>query len=463
MTVKKPNILFLFTDDQRFDTIHVLNNPEISTPTLDYLVRSGTAFTRAHIMGGSCPAVCMPSRAMLHTGRTLFHLQGNGEQIPAEHILLGEWLQQNGYQTFGTGKWHNGPDSYARSFTAGGEIFFGGMDDHWNVPSCDFASDGNYPDAKLHPWNGGTGSIDMVEKSFDHVRRGKHSTELFAETAIDYLRRVDTSQPFFMYVAFMAPHDPRTMPQRFLNMYDPAAVRLPENYMAAHPFDNGEMDVRDEKLAARPRSPAEIRRHIAEYYAMISHLDYEIGRILDALRATGQYDNTIIVAAGDNGLAIGRHGLMGKQNLYDHSVRVPLFFSGPGVPRGEQRDALCYLLDIFPTLCDLAECPVPSSVEGVSLRGAIEDPAVRIREHLQIAYGMVQRGVRDERYKLIDYVVRGNRHRQLFDLVRDPHELTNLANRPQFSSEVKRLQSLMRRWRSEFSDPAVEFWNAVGE
>ena len=131
----QPNILFFFTDDQRFDTIHALGNEQIVTPNLDRLVENGTAFTNAYIMGGSCPAVCMPSRAMLMTGRTLYHLHEQGQGIPEEHVLLGETLQKAGYVTFGTGKWHNGPAAYARSFTDGAEIFFGGMNDHWNVPA----------------------------------------------------------------------------------------------------------------------------------------------------------------------------------------------------------------------------------------------------------------------------------------------------------------------------------------
>ena len=145
-------------------------------------------------------------------------------------------------------------------------------------------------------------------------------------------------------------------------MYDPEAVDLPPNYKPEHPFDNGELRIRDEMLADFPRTPAEIRRrHNAEYYAMISHLDAQIGRVLDVLDAKGLADETIVVLAGDNGLAIGRHGLMGKQNMYDHSVHVPLLMRGPGVPQGEIRDAQCYLLDIYPTLCDLTPAGIPMS------------------------------------------------------------------------------------------------------
>ena len=119
----KKNILFLFADDMRYDTIHALGNPEIITPNLDELVKNGTSFMNAHIPGGSWAAVCQPSRAMLNTGRGLYHLKDLGAAIPEDHALLGETLRQNGFNTFGTGKWHNCTRSYARSFSDGAEIF----------------------------------------------------------------------------------------------------------------------------------------------------------------------------------------------------------------------------------------------------------------------------------------------------------------------------------------------------
>lgn len=124
---------FFFTDDQRFDTINALGNKKIITPNIDNIVKTGVTFTHAHIPGGTSGAICMPSRAMIHSGKNLFDLHDSGSSIPADHSLLGETLRNNGYRTFGTGKWHNGTDAYARSFTDGDEIFFGGMNDHWNV------------------------------------------------------------------------------------------------------------------------------------------------------------------------------------------------------------------------------------------------------------------------------------------------------------------------------------------
>lgn len=331
---RRPNILFFFTDDQRFGTIHALGNAQIHTPTMDALVERGTAFSHAHIMGGTCDAVCMPSRAMLMTGRTLFHLDGQGQRIPTEHVLLGEHLRRAGYATFGTGKWHNGSDAYARAFSHGDEIFFGGMEDHWNVPACHFDPTGRYETrtpVSVDPWR----TNALTYKQCDHITAGKHSSELFADAAIAFLQEHDGASPFFMYLSFMAPHDPRTMPREYLEMYDPAAIDLPPNLLPEHPFDNGELRVRDELLEAWPRTPEAIRRHIAEYYAMITHADAQMARVMAALEEAGEAENTIIIFAGDNGLALGQHGLMGKQNLYDHSLRVPLVVSGPGVPAGQ--------------------------------------------------------------------------------------------------------------------------------
>ncbi|MGC9348991.1 MAG: sulfatase-like hydrolase/transferase [Anaerolineae bacterium] len=458
---ERPNILFLFTDDQRFDTIGALGYDEVSTPAMDALVERGTAFTNAYIMGGSCPAVCMPSRAMLMTGRTLYHLEAQGQRIPEAHVLLGEALQEAGYRTFGTGKWHNGPQAYARSFTDGAQIFFGGMDDHWNVPACDFDPTGQYDNAKPFirtPF----ATNEVAYRHCDHIEPGKHSSELFSDAAIDFISSYEDEAPFFMYVSFMAPHDPRTMPRTFLEMYDPESVELPPNFMPQHPFDNGELEVRDELLAGFPRTPGEIRRHNAEYFAMISHLDAQIGRVLDALRQRGWLENTIIVLAGDNGLAIGRHGLMGKQNLYDHSLHVPLLMSGPGVPQGETRAAHAYLLDIYPTLCDLVGVSIPETVEGKSLVPALRSQEERIRDVMLFAYRGFQRAAQNDRYKLIEYVVDGKRTTQLFDLQEDPWELQDLAQRPAYAARRDELREQLKRWQDELGDDqeaqGAHFW-----
>ncbi len=433
--MKRPNILFLFTDDQRFNTLNALNNPEIITPNMDKLVKRGTAFTHAHIMGSMSGAVCMPSRAMLMSGRTLFHLRGQGQSIPQEHRMLPETLRRAGYATFGTGKWHNGPSAYARCFTHGAKIFFGGMSNHLKVPVHDFDPTGRYRREKR-----------CIDKPF--------SSNLFSDAAIDFLKSHKGDKPFFMYVSYTAPHDPRMAPKEYADMYPPSKVRVPKNFMPEHPFDNGEMRIRDEKLAPWPRTPEIVQEHIAAYYAMITHLDAQIGRVLQALEETGQADNTIIVFAGDNGLAVGQHGLMGKQNLYEHSVRVPLLISGPGVPRGQSCDALCYLLDIYPTLCELLGVSIPESVEGRSLAPLLKDPKRTVRDSVFYVYKNVQRGVRSGHWKLIKYNVKGKQITQLFDLQRDPWEMKNLADDASHAARVDELTNLLKDWMRKTDDKA---------
>ena len=462
---KRPNILFLFTDDQRFDTLSALGNSEIHTPNMDKLVRQGTAFKHAHIMGGTSGAVCMPSRAMMLSGRTLFSIERQGQVIPEEHITLPEVLRSAGYTTFHAGKWHQDRASHTRCFSTGAKIFgfkrgwYETCDGHWHIPVHNFDPTGTYAQEDGYFEDEPIGSFDPPFTKYKE--HGRHSSQVFSEAAINFLRDYKDDNPFFMYVAYVAPHDPRQSPKRFWDMYDPDEISLPKNFLPEHPFDNGELKIRDEKLEKWPRTPEAIRRHIADYYAIISHADDQIGRVLQALEETGHADNTIIVFSGDNGLAVGQHGLMGKQNLYDHSVRVPLVMSGPGMPQNQRSDAFCYLLDIFPTLCQLTGLPIPNTVEGKSLVPAMHNPGEKVRKTLHFAYKAVQRGVRDQRYKLIEYVVKGERTTQLFDLREDARETRNLADDPAYIQHLNRLRRDLLCWRDELGDTREEgreFW-----
>jgi len=355
-------------------------------------------------------------------------------EIPPEIPTIPEFLRLSGWSTFGVGKWHNGKASHARSFSGGGAIFFGGMSDHLRVPVFDFDPSGRYPDA---------------------ARRagGAFSSTLFADEAVRFLRTEKGPGPFFLYVAFTAPHDPRTPPEPQASLYDPTRMPLPANFLPEHPFDNGEMKVRDEELAPRPRDPETVRRHLAAYYGMVSHMDSEIGRILDALRETGRDKDTLVVFASDQGLAIGSHGLLGKQNLYDHSVRTPLVFCGPGVPRGGQSDALCYLFDVFPTLCDLTGMKAPATVEGQSLAPILSGKAAKARDLVFGAYRDVQRMVRTDRWKLIRYPKVGRA--QLFDLKEDPEETRDLSADPACAARIAELDALLRKEQKKLGDPLL--------
>lgn len=424
---RKPNILFLLADDMRADTIAAHGNPHIKTPNLDSLVRRGFSFRGNYIFGGNSGAVCVPSRAMLMSGKTWFHVNAptlDGARLAPE--LLGE----NGYVTFATGKWHNGESSWLRGFQRGKAIMFGGMSDHTKVPVRDLGPDGKLTD----------------------VRTGEQfSSEMFADAAIEFLQRHDGRKPFFAYVAFTAPHDPRQPPPAYREMYYRTPPPLPVNFLPQLPFDNGAMrGGRDENLGAWPRTEAMIRDQLAEYYGLITHMDQQIGRILAALEQSGQAGNTIIIFAADNGLALGSHGLLGKQSVFEHSMRVPLVLVGPGIPRGKSTQAFTYLLDVFPTLCDVTGIAPPSELEGESLRPLWEGKKARLRDSVFLPYLEVQRAVRDDRWKLIAYPKIG--HLQLFDLQNDPHETTNVIDRPQSAELVPRLMKLMKQWQARVGD-----------
>ena len=463
--MSQPNVLFVFTDDQRFDTIAALGNSEIDTPNLDRLVAEGTTFTHAHIMGGTSGAVCMPSRAMMLSGRTLFHIEKQGQRIPAEHVTFPERFRQSGYVTTHIGKWHQDREAHCRCFSTGAKIFgfkkkhgwYEACNGHWHIPVHDFDpqgvydSDGGYNEPAIEPYQ------LPYETTKD---RGKHSCEVFTDEAVDFIRSRDGS-PYLMYLAHIAPHDPRQYPERLAERYTAERVSLPPNFAIMHAFDNGDMLIRDEVLEAHPRRPGPVRQHIADYYGIITHVDEQIGRILDALDETGQRENTIVVFAGDNGLAVGQHGLMGKQNLYEHSARVPLIMSGPGIPANQRSDTLCYLLDIYPTLCELTGVEAPETVEGKSLVPAIKEPTTHIRDVVHLAYKGYQRGVRDYRHKLIEYAVGGERHTQLFDIQADPREMNSLADDPSMAATLEGLRHRLREWQTDLGDTqemGIEFW-----
>lgn len=457
ITLNKPNILFILADDQRFDTISALGNSEIHTPNIDRLVKRGIAFTHAHIPGGTSGAVCMPSRAMLNSGKTLFHSYKEGQEIPKADVTMGQCFKENGYCTIGIGKWHNGTESYARSFTDGDSIFFGGMWDHWNVPVCHYHPDGIYEKTAnfIPDFFHANHAMPMI---CDTLSPGVHSTELFTDTAERFIKESEgKDSPFLIYLAYLAPHDPRSMPKQFREMYSPDKITIPPNFTKSHPFlycsEEHCRRMRDEALAAYPRDEAEIRQHICDYYGMISHIDYNIGRLLKTLEETGQLDNTIIVFTGDNGLAVGQHGLMGKQNLYDHSVRVPLLISGPSVKANTLSDEYVYLLDIYPTLCNLAGVDVPSSVEGKPFTAALSGKECELRKDLYFAYTGEIRGVKDCRYKLLEYRLEsGELHTELFDLENDPDEGLNLAKKTEYTEIVASLRARMQEYKIEWEN-----------
>ncbi len=421
----RPNILFLFADDQRADTIAAWGNPYIRTPNLDRLAAAGFSFRNNYNLGGNSGAVCVPSRAMVMSGQAYF--RGPNDLTGAR--LLPELLGEGGYTTFATGKWHNGRESWMRAFQHGRSVFFGGMSDHSQVPIEDLMADG----------------------LLGNERVGEAlSSTLFADATIDFLDSYDGEQPFFAYVAFTAPHDPRMPPEDLRDYYYANLPPLPANFLPLHPFDlGGALTLRDEQLGAWPRTEEVVRDQIAEYYGLVTHLDQQIGRILDALEASGRADDTVVVYAADHGLALGSHGLLGKQSVYEHSQRAPLIFAGPGIPQGES-SAFTYLLDIFPTVTALTGTPTPDNLDGADLGRIWRREVAAVRDSVFLAYTDLARSVRDERFKLIRYPQIAET--QLFDLVVDPDEIHSLAEDPEHAARVAELTDLLVDWQVRLGD-----------
>lgn len=422
-----PNVLVLFSDDQRADTIAALGNRHIKTPNLDKLVRNGTAFTRAYCMGAMQGAVCVPSRAMLLSGRSLFRIKENLQGVDT----WPEAFARAGYATFISGKWHNGEASVKRAFQGGKAVFVGGMGWPYELP--------------LH---------DLVSGELVNNRLSvEHSVKVFADAASEFISSramAKTGQPWLCYVAFNHPHDPRIAPADFRKRYRDEKMPLPANFLPQHPLDIGSMTVRDELLERWPRTPEAVKRHLGDYYASITHLDAQVGRILAALDASGQRENTLIVFTSDSGLAIGSHGLFGKQNIYEDGMRVPMIFSGPGIPKKARRDAFAYLLDVFPTLGAMAGVTKPEGSEGADLTKMIRANQPGGRDELFLAYTRTQRSIRDERWKLMRFPLIGVSY--LFDLQNDPNETHNLAKSPEHRERLANLMARLERAQSRWDD-----------
>lgn len=403
---KRLNILHINADDHRADGLSAFGHPVVKTPNLDTLVGRGFTFSHCYTMGSMVGAVCLPSRTMMLTGKSWLRIPKRGEGDPGKS--LAKVMSRAGYETWHCGKGGN-------EYTVGLKTF-----------DTNILMDDRTPD----------------------LRRG--SSERHADAAIKFLEERKTDRPFYIYLAPPVPHDPRVTAPEFQHMYDPAKVPLPPAFMPLHPFDNGEMTVRDEMLAPFPRTPGDTRQQLADYYACISGLDHHIGRIFAELKKSGQWDNTIIIFTGDNGLSVGEHGLFGKQNLYEFGgMHVPLVLAGPGIPKG-QSAAFVYLMDLFPTIAEFGGAKLPEGIEGKSLVPIITGKETKVRDLCYTGYRDCQRAVRDERWKLIRYPLVDVT--QLFDLQSDPHELTNLAGKPEHAAKVAEMTALLEREMAAHGD-----------
>ena len=429
----RPNIIFLFADDQRADTVGAHGNRHIQTPNLDRLAENGFSFRRNYCAGSFSGAVCVASRAMLMTGRHWMRLPRNkpqsnwGDAKPLPALLR----EEGQYQTFIVGKWHNGKNTLDQSFHNGQSIYMGGMANH-----ADFQVQ------------------DLSEGKLSAKRdAGGFSSTVFANEAIQYIQGAGAEQPFFLYVAFMAPHDPRNPPEKYRQKYYKNRPPLPSNYLAQHPFQNAPQATsgRDEGLAPWPRTKEMISDQLCEYYGLITHLDDQVGRVIKALEQSIHSKNTIVIYTADHGLAMGSHGLLGKQNIYEQSMSCPLILSGPGIPSGKSSDAFTYVHDLYATICDFAS--VEQSVENDSknLRSIMHLEIPQVHDSFFLPFQDNQRAVSDGEWKL--HVYPKINHRLLFNLATDPHETTDLFHDPAHHSQVIKMSKLMETHRKKLGDP----------
>jgi len=434
----RPNILFIFADDQTYESIHELGNDEIDTPNLDRLVRSGTTLTHAYNQGGFHGAVCVASRTMLVSGRYLWHAQQLESTIKQPEEMERLWprlMKKQGYDTYFTGKWHIKADANKLFDVA--QHVRGGMPQQT-------------PDGYNRPIEGQPDKWSPSDPKFGGFwEGGKHWSEVVKDDAVGYLEAAAKSEnPFFMYIAFNAPHDPRQSPQAFVDRYPLSKVRVPSDFLPDYPFKDAigcGKSLRDEALAPFPRTEYAVKVNRQEYYAIITHMDHQIGLILDALKKTGREDNTYIFFTADHGLSCGHHGLLGKQNMYDHSVRVPLMVIGKGVEAGAKIDTPVYLQDIMPTTLELAGSSIPDYVKFNSLLPILSGQRKQQYDAIYGAYREdMQRMITDDGFKLILYpkvpkVL-------LFDVQQDPgeqHDLSDVAEQqPRIKAMFEKLQSL---------------------
>lgn len=440
---EKPNILFIFADDQCFDTLRAGGNDEVHTPNLDRLTRRGTTFSRTYNQGGWHGAICVASRTMLNTGRHLWHARDIEKDLKSEWVpqqkMWSQLMSSAGYQTFFTGKWHVKADP-PQIFDVARHIR-GGMP---KDTKAGYDRPQSKDDTSWLPW-------DTAQGGF--WEGGKHWSEVVADDAVDYLQMAAADvRPFFMYIAFNAPHDPRQSPKEFVDMYPAEKIRIPSSFVPKYEHEIGVYGIRDEKLAPIPRTEWSVQVNRQEYYAIITHMDQQIGRILDKLEESGQADNTWIFFTADHGLACGHHGLMGKQNMFDHSARVPFIVCGPGVDQNRRRDEFIYLQDVMPTSLQLAETDIPEHVEFQSLLPLLKgDSAATPRTAVSGAYMMTQRMITVGSDKMILYPEIGVS--VLYDLAQDPLELRDLSNQPGATATKQRLFQQLLKEQQSTGDP----------
>ena len=431
---KKPNILFILTDDQALETISALGNNGINTPNIDSLVRAGVTFTNASNMGSWVDDVSFASRTMMFTGKFLWpasKLKGN------EDPPLIQAFKDGGYETYGTGAWHVGAKD-------GMDSAFDHILDKRPVPLSLEETE-----TPFTAWNHDQGA---------NWENGTHLTNLTGESAISLLKKATSQEkPFFLYVGFNAPALPWQYEQKELKSIKSEQLSLPPNIKNRHFYFS-------------LKSPKEINPKFAsnryrDYYLVIERLDRHLGRILSALKQSGSYKNTIIAFLSDNGINNGENGVMGCQNLYEKSLKAPLILAGPHIPKNKFIDTSVYLQDVLPTLMQLAQIPKPKLCQFRSFVPQMNGKETGPWEDILGAYCNDMRSIKVEDHKLVLYRRKTERHMKLYDLIKDPFEMNDLSQRKSSSNIIENCLDRLQRWeassggmlniRSYFTQPDV--------
>ncbi len=430
--VPKPNVVFILADDLRPDALACTGNAAVKTPNLDRLAARGTLFTRA-----TCGyPICHVSRAEILTGRCLTNadMPGRPLKLDPQWTMWPEVMRRAGWHTAYCGKWHTPGTPQTRGYAETSALFSGGgaKEKLLTFPLSSTAR-------KVTGYTGWTFKDEAGQPlPGDTVGLTPETDARIADGAIAVLRKRKDA-PFFLHVNFTAPHDPLLWPRDTGPRVDATSLALPGNFRAGHPFDHGNSAGRDEVIVPAPRSAEEVRRERAVYFSLVENLDAQIGRIIRALEEAGVLERTVIIFSSDHGLALGSHGLMGKQNQYEHTIGVPLITAGPGVRAGARASAQCYLRDLFPTVCDITGTAIPPSVQGRSLRPVLRGENAEIYPAIFGRFTDTQRMMRTaDGWKLIWYPKIARQ--QLFHVSEDPEELRDLA---QDKGEQERLHRMM--------------------
>ncbi|MFB9057297.1 sulfatase-like hydrolase/transferase [Mariniflexile ostreae] len=456
---KRPNFLFVLVDDQSpFDLQTYDPNSILETPNISKLANEGLVVDQARHMGSMNGAVCTPSRHMIMSGRSLWRLPPSAEfqQQTEAHELdeqtIGAVFNRAGYKTMRTCKLGNSYPGANKQFSV-------------------------VRDATKRGGTEETGSAWHAKQVLEYLGDREQGKE---------------EDPFFIYFGFSHPHDVRNGTPELLEKYGavnhtdknslpPANAKQPQlqdNYLPAHPFFHGHPELRDEERVSgvwKNRDENTIRNELGREYACSENIDIQLGKVLEKLEAMGELDNTYIIYTADHGMAIGRHGLQGKQNLYEHTWRVPFIVKGPGIPSGKRVEGNMYLLDVLPTLCDLAGIDTPETVDGKSMVPVFKGEKETVRDVMYGVYaGGTKPGMRSVKkgdWKLIKYDVMDGKVRetQLFNIAKNPNEYlpehkrademeTDLAENPKYADKLAEMEALLLSQMEQYKDP-YRLWN----